>query len=165
MDLALAYDSTLVACDLALDGDLDVATDAGLETAVLVSLFTDRRTNADDRLPDDPSPAGSVSDRRGWWGDALPPGDEAGATRPGWRLGSRLWLLSREKQSGETARRAREYAEEALAWLIEDGVAAAVTVTAEWVAPGVLGLGVVIARPAQPDTRYDLTWKAQADAI
>lgn len=45
------------------------------------------------------------------------------------RIGSRLWLLGREKQLAEVVRRAKDYAEEALAWLIDDGVARRVSVT------------------------------------
>lgn len=87
-----------------------------LVRAVLVSLFTWRRANPDDALPGD--------QRQGWWGDSFP-------TVPNDRIGSRLWLLSRAKLLPETVNRAREYAEEALRWLVEDGVASRVEVQAE----------------------------------
>lgn len=122
MDIAIRTDFAI-----SLTGP-DLAADDGLRTAVLVSLFTDCRAEADDELP-----AGD-GDRRGSWDDP--------------ERGSRLWLLSREKQTARTLERAREYAEEALAWLVEDGIARAVTVTAEWVRTGVLGLRVVIERAA-----------------
>lgn len=122
--------------------------DAGLETAVVISLFTDRRANADDALPGD-------DDRRGWWGDAWPVTERD-------LIGSRLWLLSREKQLPEVVRRAREYAEEALAWLVEDGIARRVSVEAAVVRNGVLGLGVAIERPdgSALQYRYDYLWNA-----
>lgn len=122
MDIAIGTDFAL-----SLTGP-DLAADEGLRTAVLVSLFTDRRAEADDELPD------GSTDRRGSWDDP--------------ERGSRLWLLGREKQTQRTLERAREYAEEALAWLVEDGIARAVTVSAEWVRTGVLGLRVVIERAA-----------------
>jgi phage gp46-like protein len=100
----------------------------GLATAVILSLFLDRRARADDRLPDPAS-----TDRRGWVGDAFDLEDP---------IGSRLWLLVREKQTEETRRRAEEYAAEALDWLVEDGLASAVRIRAEWLAPGLLGLAV-----------------------
>jgi phage gp46-like protein len=106
----------------------DLASDAGLRTAVLISLLTDARAEADDDIPD------GSDDRRGWWADP--------------DMGSRLWLLVRETQTARTLERAREYAQEALAWLVEDGIARAVTVTAEWVRTGMLGLRVVIERAA-----------------
>jgi phage gp46-like protein len=106
-----------------------LAQDDGLATAVLLSLFLDRRAGPDDPLPDG-------TDRRGWLGDAL--AEDAD------RIGSRLWLLSREKQVEETRRRAEEYAEEALAWLVEDGLAESVAVSAAWAGIGWLDLRVTI---------------------
>lgn len=111
------------AIDLALDG-YDLATEGGLHTAVIVSLFTDRRAESDDEIPD------GSGDRRGWWADPA--------------LGSRLWLLARAKETPDTLARARAYAIESLQWLIDDGVATAVDVTAEWARRGMLGLRVVI---------------------
>jgi len=127
--IALSWDGELMTGDVQL-GRSGLVRDDGLTTAVLISLFTDRRAKADDPLPDG-------NDRRGWVGDAISPVD-------GDRIGSRLWLLRREKQTEETRRRAEEYAREALAWLIEDGLAARVEVSAEWVARGVLGCLIVI---------------------
>lgn len=135
MDIALVPNQageTLV-FDLALSG-FDLAADSGLRTAVLLSLLCDRRAEDDDEIPD------GTSDRRGWWADAF-------AERQGDRFGSRLWLLRRSKQIPETARLAREYAEQALVWMVEDGVATSVAVSAEIVRRGVLGLRVAIMRP------------------
>lgn len=87
-----------------------------LVRAVIISLFTWRRARPDDPLPG--------SDRFGWWGDSFPP-------VPGDRIGSRLWLLSREKITASTIERAREYAYEALEWMIEDGIASRVVVDVE----------------------------------
>lgn len=83
----------------------DIALDDSLCTAVIISLFTDRRALDSDILP-----TGANSDKRGWWGDSF-------NTRP---IGSRLWLLSREKQLSSVLHRAKNYATEALAWLTED---------------------------------------------
>lgn len=122
--------------------------DAGLETAVVLSLFTDRRAQAGDALPD-----GSAG-RRGWWGDHF-------AEVEGDRIGSRLWLLSREKQMPAVLARAREYALEALQWLIDDGIARAVNVEAEVVRNGVLGLRIEIVRSDAPvaQYRFETFWK------
>lgn len=87
-----------------------------LVRAVVISLFTWRRAN-----PDDPLPA---ERRQGWWGDTFP-------TAPRDRIGSRLWLLSRSKLLPETVQRGREYCQEALQWLVDDGVASRVEVEAE----------------------------------
>lgn len=145
-DVALCWDAEAATADLSLvDGDL--ATEAGLRTAVIVSLFTDRRARPDDRLPQE------GGDRRGWWGDvAVGEADD--------EIGSRLWLLSREKQTLQVVARAREYAQEALGWMLRDRVAAAVEVEAEITRPGVLGLSVIITRPDGPGReRFDFVWK------
>lgn len=134
-----------------------LAAECDLFTSVLISLFTHRRALDDDTLPDDlvgpglPTPIRSGSDRRGWWADSF----------TGARIGSRLWLLSREKQVVPVLRRAEAYAAEALEWLVEDGVAERVRCTAtiprdEW-----LALEVEIARPrATPfQIRFDWAWR------
>lgn len=115
--------------------------DDGLETAVTISLFSDARAGENDLLPD------PLSGRRGWWGDSF-------AEIPGDRIGSRLWLLAREKQIAAVLGPAEIYARESLAWLIEDGIARSVKVAAEIAGDGVLGLAVEIARADRPVARY-----------
>lgn len=153
MDIALelAGDGSLVA-DWAVAGG-DIRQDQGLRTAVAISLLTDRTAAPDDDLPD------GTGDRRGWWGDMPLPG---AAPDP---IGSRLWLLARAKRTAETLTRAEGYAAEALAWLVEDGVAAAVDVAASWggAAGDQLRLVVTIRRrdgSGQPDARFDFAWEA-----
>jgi phage gp46-like protein len=126
MDISIIYNGKELTFDMAIrNGDL--ATDDGLLTAVLVSWFTDRRANDDDVVPD------GTGDRRGSWQDQYP-------DIPGDLMGSRLWLLSREKQLPDVLQRARMYAEEALAWAPEDGIAKTVSVPAAWAGPGILVL-------------------------
>lgn len=134
----------------------DVESERGLESAIILSIFTDRRAEADDVIPD------GTDDRRGWWADAHP---EIEADM----IGSRLWLLSREKEAVSAVLRAREYVQESLAWLIEDGAARRVDVRTGWVdrvsrtvtdertlqsMPGVLGIEVVIYRAAEGPVKY-----------
>lgn len=132
--------------DLALDGLL-LADDDGLVTAVIISLFTDRQANADDVLPDGTS-------RRGWWGDVL--------GRAGDKIGSRLWLNESAKQLGAVLVKDREYAQEALKWLVDDGVASAVDVVASSPRSGVRALDISIQRANKPVARYQFQrfWKA-----
>lgn len=127
------------------DGDL--AADAGLESAIVLSLFLDRQAEADDVTDD--------NDKRGWWADGIDGDDD--------RIGSRLWLLQREKTTTEVLRRAEEYAEEALEWLVEDGVAKSVSSTAERVGLGMLQLTVQIQRP--DGRRYQNAWEVQLNAL
>jgi phage gp46-like protein len=117
---------------LSVDGqavNLGMQSTTPLVRSVLISLFTWRRANADDVLP--------ANDRMGWWGDSFP-------VEANDRIGSRLWLLSRAKLTQETVNQAREYAQEALQWLIEDGVASRIEVIAERQGLHQLALGVTV---------------------
>lgn len=120
---------------------LGLERDDSIETAVIVSLFTDRRADAGDRLPF------GESDRRGWWGDSY-------TDKPGRKIGSRLWLLEREKQLPEVLARAREYARESLQWLIEDGRAARIEVETSFPRPGVLGIEIAAQLPAGGSVKH-----------
>ena len=112
MDIRMTYDNISQAGDFVVTKG-DLATDRDLETAVLISLFTDRRASDDDVVPD------GTDDRRGCWMDAL-------SEIP---LGSRIWLLNREKVIPSTVAALKEYIEEALQWLLDQHIARAVTVT------------------------------------
>jgi phage gp46-like protein len=135
-DLALTWSQPTGDADLSMI-DSDLATDAGMQTGVLLSLFTDRRA-ADDDVP----PSGDQTDRRGWWADQFLPVE-------GDRFGSRLWLLDRSTLTGETARRAEEYVREALKWMIEDRVVSAIGVTIDITAPPTMLITVILQRPGQ----------------
>lgn len=142
-DVATSWDPMRLYGDWILAGG-DLAAGRDLETAVVLSLFTDRLALPDDNLPDP-----SDGDRRGWWADwnARVSQTALAARDPG-PIGSRLWLLSREKQTKDVRRRAEDYAREALAWMLEDEVADAIDIAAEWVgaAPGRLDVAVAIRR-------------------
>ncbi len=120
-----------------------------IETAVLLSLFSDRVATADDPIPD--AGQGGLIDRRGWWGDAY-------LRRP---LGSRLWLLAREKQIKEVLNKARDYCTEALAWMIEDQICARIDVVCAFTARGRIDIQVILFRRDGRATnlRYDYAWK------
>ncbi len=137
-DLALAWANG--AADLVMiDGDL--ASEDGMETAILLSLGTDRRAE-----PDDKPPSGDARDRRGWWADKF-------AAVEGDKFGSRLWLLDRSKNTAENARLADEYAREALAWMIEDRVVTSIDVEIETTANGLL-IGVTPHRPGRDPVSF-----------
>jgi phage gp46-like protein len=152
MDIAITQDPDTGAFRLILNAlGNDLESDAGLTTAVVYSIFTDRRANADDAIPD------GGTDRRGSWQDAYLP--DAGDLE-----GARLWLLAREKTLPDVLARARHYAEEALAWLIADGIAARVAVDAQWSTTrrGWLMLPVTIDRAS--GGRYQQTFNATLQA-
>lgn len=96
-------------------GDVNDFNDDPLAQALVISLFSWRKSNDDDGV--------TIPNRQGWWADSFANNDD--------RIGSRLWLLRREKLTGETIARAEEYAAEALQWLIDDAVISRFEVRAE----------------------------------
>jgi len=84
--------------------------------AIFISLFSWRRAEDGD-LPGE-------EDQRGWWGDSFP-------SFANDLTGSRLYLLQRRTITQQTLRDAKDYADEALQWLVDDGHAAQVSVTVE----------------------------------
>ena len=134
-----------------------VSFDAGmvpkdkLVRAAIVSLFTWRRANADD-----------VTDgqKMGWWGDTT-------AEIANDRIGSRLWLLAREKLLPATINRAREYAHESLAWMVDDGLASRVEVQAERFGQNGIALITTIYRSDGRITslRFDNVWETIRNAV
>lgn len=89
------------------DNPSGLASGNALRTAVIVALLTDRRAETSE-LRD-----GDIN--RGWPGDGFDLDD--GETP----LGSKLWLLRRSALTASVARRAEDYAMEALQPLIDQG--------------------------------------------
>ena len=114
-----------------------------LETAILISLFTDRLARTDDDIDGD--------DRRGWWGD----------TNSEYPIGSRLWLLRRGKLTTKVALKAEDYANEALVWLLDDGVVTAISSNAQIVYPNRLNLIISYQQPTQTQAsvKFSRVWE------
>ncbi len=150
--MRIEFDPATGFFDLALTarGGVDAGYGNGgaLEAAVWVSLFTDLLADAGDMTPD------LGADRRGWWSDAPLPADH--------RMGSLIWLHMREKKSEKVRASIENEATAALQWLIDDGLATAVDVTAAWIdAPrDALRLVVVLTEPngVRRDWKTDLVW-------
>lgn len=151
--MKMQWDSSRGGFDLVLtkSGGLDGGDPLG--GAVIVSLFSDRTADPDDMTPD------LGPDRRGWWGDALR--DSAD------RLGSLLWLKRREKKTEKARHEIEVAATAALDWLLEDGIAAEVEVTAsfppeltDWV---VLAVAITEPNGVRRDWKIDVLWSALAD--
>jgi phage gp46-like protein len=118
----------------------DIQTDAGLETAVYLSLFTDAY---------DPD-----SGDGGYWGDAL--GDQA--------LGSLLWTLRRSKMTADLPSRVKACISDALAWLTSNAIASSVSVTVTKASMFVLSIEIDITKPDSSvlNLKYAYNWQAQA---
>lgn len=143
-DIGLSLVNNCFDIDL-LNGD--IKSDDGLETAVIISIFTDRRVTDDD-LPD------LEESKMGWWGDMF--SDIAND-----QIGSRLWLLKREKTTTETLRRSEDYIREALNWMLEDGVATNIEVNSAYNEFKHLIATIDILRPNDDETRFQVLWDNQ----
>lgn len=131
-------------------GDRDLVRDPGIETAVIISLFTNRRAEEEDILPD------NSADKNGYWGDILNDANDS--------TGSKLWLVGRSKNTTEVIPLVEEYAKEALEWMVEDGVAEKVEVVAERYDMVTVLMTIAITRPGEEQSifyKYYFNWKAQ----
>lgn len=111
--IALFWDDDEGAGDVQwTDGEL-VIDGYDLQTAVFISLFTDKHDGSRE-----------VGDQGGWYGTEFDDdGDE-------W--GSLLWTLERDLATEANRRLAETYAQESLQWLIDDGFASSVVATATY---------------------------------
>lgn len=136
-------------------GELD--TDHELSSAVTVALGTDRLALPSDQLPDDQD-----DNRRGWWGDL-----DADLIHDGWPIGTRLWLMARDKITGPEARRgatisrAEEYVREALQPFVDRQIATRVDVRATRTTVGRIDVSAILYRGPLPaiELRYASLWE------
>jgi phage gp46-like protein len=139
-DIYIAWDNTQALGDWALaQGDLQTGQD--LETACLVSLFSDALATAD-FVPTD-----GTTDRRGWWADYY--------QRP---TGSNLWQLDRAKTTRANLGLAQSTVQQCLQWLIDDGVVAAILVNTQYLSPTMMGIAVALTKPDGTQTRFMFGW-------
>lgn len=132
--------------DLRASGDRYLETD-GLETAIRLSLFTDRRALEGDELPEGIGAFGE--DLRGYWAD---PYLSSGP------MGSRLWTLKRSKLTRETRQRAVDFCLEALDWMVSLGIVSEFDIETEVASQGVLMIAVSPKREAATPARYAYLW-------
>ena len=116
-DIKLAFDgiSILSGSDIEYKNG-DLVREEGLVTAVLISLYTDRRASKDDEID-------NQNDKRGWWGDLAP--------ETGDRIGSKLWQYERSTSSQSNITKIKQAIENCLQWMIDDGVAKKIIVSLE----------------------------------
>lgn len=149
-DLQILYDKKNSIFDLVLlDGDL--ALDQGLESSLLVSLFSDSLIDQDE-LPF------QETKLRGWWADGV---DETLNDS----TGSKLWLLDRAKQNDENLTLAQTFAEQATQWLLDDVISSEIEVSTSYLESGVIEIDIDITKPQGNTVNYkfDSTWLGQAN--
>ena len=92
--------------DFSLDDDGDIKTVDFFDTAILYSLFGERRASADEVV--------DAQRRRGWIGN----GD--------FENGSKLWLYSQARLTRDTMNSVQDEAKKSLDWMVEDGLAVSI---------------------------------------
>jgi len=142
--IKMVWDSANLRGDLDRDG-ANIQTDDGLDTAVLISLFTNARAEASD--------VKAGSSLGGWWGD------DYGFT-DGDREGSRLWALFQTGKIDERLRK-KAYAliDEALAWMIQDGIVDRIEKEIDEISPGMIAVRIGLFRPGDLAPSWVRAWE------
>lgn len=144
MDIAVVWDTAQFRGDWDVTSG-DLATDAGLESLVLILLGTDGLAPASFVPPD------GTQDRRGHWSDTY----EADPS------GSLLWTYNRSGISNLRAllNALADACRNALQVLVKYGIAASVSVTAERLAKDSVFLNIAILKPgATAATKFQYNW-------
>jgi len=105
MALDIKINKTTTVWDLSFtNGDLTSTT--SLDTAVLMSLYTDYRAS-NSEVPE-------IQRRRGWWGNLV-------SGYPDYQIGSKLWLLYQSRLTQDTINLIKTYVYNCLSWMIDYG--------------------------------------------
>lgn len=130
--------------DLRVDG-ADFAHVDGMETAIVVSLFTDARA------PD--SVVKSAKNRRGWVGDIL-------TANVGRTLGSLLWTYDQSRLTRDILNRLDVTVENALKWMVDDGIAREISAEVTQDSSRGIIINIDILTPDGKNQKYAILWKA-----
>lgn len=125
----------------------DLKADNSLETAVLISLFSDRFVEKED-LPE------GANSQRGWWADLI-------STPSNDLIGSNLWTNDRAKITADTEARIEDGVKEALQWLIDDGIAQSVAVEATQIDNETVDFVATITKPSGDNIPFKFLWDGQ----
>ena len=115
-----------------------------LETAIIVSLWSDAVADPGDILP-----VNTNNDPRGVWFDAFQAPDITG---------SKLWQILNRIRNQQTLNDAQDFAQKALQWMIDDGVASAVSVTPSFYGSAGVGLVTKITQPDGTVSVFSYVW-------
>ncbi len=153
MDIRIAWDPVSGTGDFNMVGaGLELGRD--LETAVLISLFTDAQADPGDIVYD--------TDPRGFWADTYAALEDPALTSlPADRIGSKLWQVFARPRNQDTLNWMRDEATKALDWMLTDGAASAIEVQPQFTSSGGVGAIVTITANGVP-TVYDYAWSQEA---
>ncbi len=125
--------------------EADLQRDNTLHTAVILSLFSDRRADTGQALP-----YGQTA-RRGWCGEST-------MLEIDQSWGSHLWLAYISKTTAERREFMQFAASESLAWMKAAGIVDRLEVGADWLDAQRLGLTVQLYKAADLPPAYDRVW-------
>ena len=138
MSFDAALNTTNGYYDISIDGDGDIATQESFETALLMSIFCERRAL--------PSEVATPNLRRGWIGN------------DGFEIGSKSWLYEQARINRSTMNGVNTSANNGLKWLIDDKLLASISATST-VTESALGLTISLSRFNSPvEYRYYNLW-------
>ncbi len=115
----------------------DLERDPGLETSILISLFSNKRADVSDTLPD------RSGDLQGWWGDTSTD-----------KIGSKLWTLRRSSLTPDVPAKTELICIDALNWMVEDGVAKSIDVSTETIDKDRLLISIKVEQPDGQEKFY-----------
>ena len=127
--------------DFSLTDDGDILTADFFDTAILMSLFCERRA-ASSEVPDSQR-------RRGWIGNE---------STPGFEMGSKIWLYEQARIDRNTLNGINSAADAAFRWMIDDEIALSVSSSSTFT-NDTINLEVIIERPnSKVERRYFTLW-------
>ena len=151
-DIRLVWDPVIGTADFAMAG-LGLLSGKDLETAVIISLFSDAQSEPGDIVYD--------ADPRGWWADTYAALEDPALTSlPDDRIGSKLWQVFARPRNQDTLNWMRDQILKALNWMLIDSVASAIDVVPQYTIPGGVGARVTITAKGVP-TVYDFAWSQE----
>lgn len=107
--------------DISIDEYGDLAKTNDIDTAIYMSLLTDKRADSSEiSLP---------QLRRGWWGNTL--------NAVPYEIGSKLWLLEQSRRIQDTLNKAQQHITDSLNWLITDNLVKKINVDVYFVEEGI----------------------------
>jgi phage gp46-like protein len=144
-DIRMVFNAATFSCDFAMAGP-GLVLGNELESAVLISLFTDALADPEDLLP-----PGQAIDRRGWWADSY----------ENEQIGSKLWQVFWRQTTQDTLNWARDTALKALQWMLDDQVASDLSVDVQFLGKGRMGIDIVITEPSGQRSPFSYAWQQE----
>ncbi len=129
-DAVLRIDIRTGLYDISIDDDGGIEVDDFFDTAILYSIYGERRANEREVVP--------PNLRRGWIGNIH--------SRSDFENGSKLWLFEQARLNRSIMNRIADEARKALQWLVDDGLAESIDGAEVITRNGIIFLSVTIRR-------------------